>query len=81
MRILLIDIPCLNPQHHQHLAGILDSQPVDDLPSPLLHDHVQECHTKMISNASISDHLVPEDDQPQVVDILTVVLLDKNVIK
>lgn len=29
----------------------------------------------MVSDAAVADHLVPEDDEPQVIDILHVVLL------
>lgn len=29
----------------------------------------------MVSDAAVADHLVPEDDEPQVIDVLHVVLL------
>jgi len=49
--------------------------PVDHLSPPLAGDHVQQGLPQVVPDAAVAHHLVPEDDEAQVVDILHVVLL------
>lgn len=49
--------------------------PVHHLPLPLACDHVQQGLSEVVSDAAITNHLVPKDDKSQVVDILYIVLL------
>ena len=49
--------------------------PVHHLPFPLACDHVQQGLSEVVSDAAITNHLIPKDDETQVVDILYVVLL------
>lgn len=49
--------------------------PVHHLPLPLACDHVQQGLSEVVSNAAITNHLIPKDDKTQVVDILYIVLL------
>lgn len=52
------------------------SLPVDHLALSLTGDHVQQCLPEVVPDAAVADHLVPEDNEAQVVDILHVVLLN-----
>lgn len=49
--------------------------PVDHLALPLACDHVEQRLPEVVPDAAVADHLVPEDDEAQVVDVLYVVLL------
>lgn len=49
--------------------------PVHHLPFPLACDHVQQGLSKVVSDAAVTNHLIPKDDKTQVVDVLYVVLL------
>lgn len=50
--------------------------PVHHLSLPLSCDHVQQRLPEVVSDAAITNHLVPKDDKTQVVDVLYVVLLN-----
>lgn len=50
--------------------------PVDNLALSLAGDHVQERLPEVVPDAAVTDHLVPEDDEAQVVDVLHIVLLN-----
>lgn len=50
--------------------------PVDYLALSLAGDHVQQRLPEVVPDAAVADHLVPEDDEAQVVDILHIVLLN-----
>lgn len=50
--------------------------PVDHLALSLAGDHVQQRLPEVVPDAAVADHLVPEDDEAQVVDILYIVLLN-----
>lgn len=50
--------------------------PVDHLALPLTGDHVQQRLPEVVPDAAVADHLVPEDDEAQVVDVLHIVLLN-----
>ena len=58
-----------------YLARVLDGWPIDDLSLPLLHDHVEEGLPEVVVDAAVANDLVSEEDQPQVVNVLAVVLL------
>ena len=49
--------------------------PVDHLALPLACNHVQQGLPEVVSDAAVAHHLVPEDDEAQVVHVLHVVLL------
>lgn len=53
-----------------------EALPVDHLALPLAGDHVQQRLPEVVPDAAIADHLVPEDDEAQVVDVLHIVLLN-----
>ena len=76
LEVLLVDVPRVDTEHHQHLASVLDGKSVNDLAPPLLHYHVQQGDPQMVANTAVSDNLVSEYDQTQIVDILAVILLD-----
>lgn len=50
--------------------------PVDHLAFPLAGYHVQQGLPEMVPDAAVADHLVPKDDEAQVVDVLHIVLLN-----
>lgn len=60
---------------HTGQAGERELLPVDHLALPLAGDHVQQRLPEVVPDAAVADHLVPEDDEAQVVDVLHVVLL------
>ena len=62
------------------LYKIEECQPVDHFPSPLLGDHVKEGGPEVIADGWMSHHLVPEDDEPQVVHIVHIVLLNVHAV-
>ncbi len=74
-KVLFVDRSGSDAKEHEHLAGVLDRQSVNDLTSPFFHDHVQECLLQMAVDASVSNDFVSEEDQAQVVDVFAVVLL------
>lgn len=54
------------------------SIPVHHFPLPLSCYHVQQGLAKVVSDAAITNHLIPKDDEPQVVDVFNIVLLHIN---
>jgi hypothetical protein len=40
-----------------NLASVLDGGPIDDLPLPLLHDHVEQGLPEVVVDAAVADHL------------------------
>jgi len=59
-----------------YLASVLDGRPVDHLALPLLHDHVEKGLPEVVVDAAVANDLVSKEDQPKVVNVLAVVLLD-----
>ena len=62
------------------LHKIEECQPVDHFPSPFLGDHVEEGGPEVIADGWMSYHLVAEDDEPQVVHIVHIVLLNVDAV-
>lgn len=60
---------------HTGEAGEKELLPVDHLALPLTGNHVQQRLPEVVPDAAVADHLVPEDDEAQVVHVLYVVLL------
>ena len=58
-----------------YLASILHGHSIDDFSSALSGDHVQKGVAQILPYAAMAYHFVPEQDQTQIVDILTIVLL------
>lgn len=52
--------------------------PIDHFAFPLACYHVQERLPQVVPDAPVTDHLVPEDDEPEIIDVFHVVLLDVN---
>lgn len=59
----------------QSILSVSFCLPVHHLPLPLACDHVQQGLSEVVSDAAITNHLIPKDDKTQVVDILYIVLL------
>lgn len=59
----------------RRVSGAKEASPVDHLALPLAGDHVQQRLPEVVPDAAVADHLVPKDDEAQVVDVLYVVLL------
>lgn len=55
-------------------------QPVNHFPPPLLCNHVEEGGPEVVTDGWMSHNLVSEDDEPQVVYIIHVVLLDVHAV-
>lgn len=49
--------------------------PVDHLSLALAGDHVQQRLPEVVSDAAVAHDLIPEDDEPEVVDVLNIILL------
>ena len=71
LKTLFLLLHAINP-------GLKFCLPVHHLPLPLASDHVQEGLSEVVSDAAVANHLIPKDDETQVVDVLYVVLLHIN---
>ena len=61
-----------------NLASIFNGRSVDEFSLSFISDHVEKSLSEVIVDAAIPDHLVSEQNQSQVVDVLAVVLLHIN---
>ena len=75
LKVLFVDVSGVDAEHHQHLTSALDCLAVDNLAVSLLGNHVEQGGAQVLADAAESDDFVPEEDQAEVVDVLTVVLL------
>lgn len=78
--------------HHQKMVNAVaaagkvkgrkreEEVPVDHLSLPLAGDHVQQRLSEVVSDAAVTHHLISEDDEPQVVDVLNIILLHVHAI-
>jgi hypothetical protein len=59
-----------------NLASVLDGRTINDFSFSLLNDQVQEGLAKVVVDAAVTDDLVAEEGEAEVVDVLAGVLLN-----
>lgn len=57
LEVLLIHRSGVDAEHHEHLAGVADGEPVHHLAASLASHQLQQRLPQVVADAAVADHL------------------------